>query len=161
MKLSHFSDEEAITPHAVEQLGRVFTYEKPRGLWLSVDGPDDWPAWNESEQFRDTSSQHRHAVTLADDHEVLVLDTVQKVMAFDQVWSRPDEFVGGDIKPLGTQWRGIDWAAVATEHQGVVIAPYQWSLRMTLSWYYPWDCASGCVWDPAAIKEVIMVEETP
>lgn len=155
MKLSHFSDEETITPYAVAQPEKVFTYEKPKGLWVSVDGPDDWPAWNESEQFRDTSSQHRHAVTLADDHEVLVLDTIEKVMAFDQFWSRPDGFMGDGASPLGDRWRGIHWAGIAAEHQGVVIAPYQWPLRMRLDWYYPWDCASGCIWDPAAIKEVM------
>lgn len=152
MKLSHYSDHDAITPYAAEQLDKVFTYEKPRGLWVSVDGEDDWHAWNQVEQWRDTGSQHRHQVTLADDHQVLVLDTIEKVMAFDQHWSRPDMFAGAQ----GDRWRGIDWAAFAAEYQGVIIAPYQPQVRLRLSWYYPWDCASGCIWDPAAIKEVTL-----
>lgn len=159
MNLSHYSDHDTLTPHAVSQAQKVFTYEKPKGLWVSVDGHDDWAAWCASERFRDTSSQHRHAVTLADDHQVLVLDTHEKVMAFDQHWSRPDAFAG-DVAPFGRQWRGIDWAAVAAEgYQGVIIAPYQWSLRMNLQWYYPWDCASGCLWDPAAIKDVTLADQ--
>ena len=25
---------------------------------------------------------------------------------------------------------------------------------MELFWYYGWDCASGCIWDPAAVAEI-------
>ena len=160
MNLSHYSDHDTITPYAASQAETVFTYEKPKGLWVSVDGEDDWATWCETEQFRDTSSQRRHRVVLADDADVLVLDTVEKVVEFDARYSRPDGYFGNDGGPMPgagvLRWRGIGWQDVAADHQGVIIAPYQWTLRRELSWYYAWDCASGCLWDPAAIKEVTL-----
>ena len=37
---------------------------------------------------------------------------------------------------------------------GIIIAPYQWYCRMTVDWYYTWDCASGCIWNLDAIESV-------
>ena len=52
--------------------------------------------------------------------------------------------------------RYIDWPAVATDYPGLIIAPYQWSCRMSefTRWYYGWDCASGCIWNADAIARV-------
>lgn len=52
----------------------------------------------------------------------------------------------------GPQVYRIDWDAVAGTYQGIIITPYIWERRLGDSaWYYSWDCASGCIWDPAAI----------
>lgn len=49
----------------------------------------------------------------------------------------------------------INWPMVADRYQGIVIAPYLWSRRMDGGlWYYGWDCASGCIWDAAAVASV-------
>lgn len=48
----------------------------------------------------------------------------------------------------------LEWDRVAEEYQGILIAPYQWSRRLELMWYYSWDCASGCIWDITAIERV-------
>lgn len=48
----------------------------------------------------------------------------------------------------------LDWPAVVSLYQGIVITPYQWSLRHKLTWYYGWDCASACVWDLSAVESV-------
>jgi hypothetical protein len=47
----------------------------------------------------------------------------------------------------------IDWAKVSNDYAGVEICPYQYGLRMDgrTGWYYGWDVASGCVWDPAGV----------
>lgn len=47
-------------------------------------------------------------------------------------------------------YHGIDWTVIAEEYDGIEIAPYQWSRRSDThtSWYYGWDCASGCLWTP-------------
>jgi hypothetical protein len=29
----------------------------------------------------------------------------------------------------------------------------------TTTWYYPWDCASGCIWNIKVIKGLDLVEE--
>ena len=54
----------------------------------------------------------------------------------------------------------IDWAEVASKYDGIIISPYQWSLRldMEMMWYYGWDCASGCIWNISAIKELKEVQ---
>jgi hypothetical protein len=72
--------------------------------------------------------------------------------------------------------RRIDWPKVSERYDGVVIAPYVWSLRMgdyemiegrmrktpdsaISDWYYPWDCASGCIWKASAIKAFDLIKE--
>ncbi len=146
LTLSHFTSRPGLTPHDVAQTKAGY---KPAGLWVSVDGPDDWPAWCEREEFRDLTRQHEHRVTLASDARVLHLATVDDLRAFTRRF--PDEYFG----LLGF----IDWAAVAAEYQGIVIAPYQWLARFELGFYYGWDCASGCIWDPAAIASVELIRE--
>lgn len=47
------------------------------------------------------------------------------------------------------------------EYAGIIITPYQWARRLELSWYYNWDCASGCIWDVSAILGVHLREIVP
>ena len=45
------------------------------------------------------------------------------------------------------------WPGVAAEGwAGIEIAPYIWARRLDgpARWYYGWDAASGCIWDPTA-----------
>ena len=63
--------------------------------------------------------------------------------------------------PSGNKWRDrcINWRAVAGDYAGLIITPYQWSRRLEpYSWYYGWDCASGCIWDPSAITDIKLIE---
>lgn len=156
MKLSHFSTEETITPYAETQTDRTDTFMKPYGLWVSVDGPDDWAEWCADEMPHWIEGKRRHQVVLADDAEVLTLSTVGEILAFHETYAEPDPLFAKHYDRR--DMRGINWARVAVTFQGIVIAPYQWSLRLggPTQWYYPWDCASGCIWDPAAIKEVTL-----
>ncbi len=140
MNLSHFTDAETLTPRTVKQDLR--DKMKPRGLWVSVDGPRDWPEWCADENFRDTKAQHRYRVTLASSANILTLSTVESLVGFDIEY--------GDGGDLGL----IDWALVAAKYQGIIIAPYQWGHRLGMLWYYGWDCASGCIWDASAIASV-------
>lgn len=48
----------------------------------------------------------------------------------------------------------IDWQAVASDHDGIIISPYNWPARHEMIWYYPWDCASGCIWNADAITSI-------
>lgn len=50
------------------------------------------------------------------------------------------------------RYLAIDWSAVAAQYGGILIAPYQWKRRLELTWYYGWDCASGCAWDLSLIE---------
>lgn len=148
MILSHYSYAEGIAPESRDQDENP--YSKPRGFWVSVDGEDDWPSWCASEEFRDTGAQHHHRVTLADGARVLVVDSVSALDDFTERYGVPDHRFS--VRP--SKGDGIDWVAVAEDWQGIIIAPYQWECRLTLSWYYTWDCASGCIWDADAIASV-------
>jgi hypothetical protein len=142
MNLSHFTAAETLTPYSVEQPDRPTM--KPSGLWVSVDGEDDWPTWCRDNMFRDDASfSYRYRVTVRS--TVRVLATVDEVLAFN------------DRYGVGDEWSSyINWASVASDYPGIIIAPYQWDLRMDWRtfWYYTWDCASGCIWDADAIESV-------
>lgn len=152
LSLTHYSDSPTLEPLAVLQLTQPAM--KPRGLWVSVDGEDDWPAWCRSEQFRDTDAQHRFRVRLADDARILHLTD-------DAAIAQLSEDFGMDH--LRGLWRKCGMAhklhgPLYIDWQGIIIAPYQWTSRRNVSWYYGWDCASGCIWDAAAIATVDRLE---
>jgi hypothetical protein len=134
---------------------------KPCGFWVSVKGPDDWKSWCESENFGVGSVQHSYAVDLVESHTVLVIDTARDLVEFTDEyatawrWDRP--LHKGSILEHRQFWP-IDWPRVALTYGGIIVAPYQWGLRMDLHWYYGWDCASGCVWDLYQIKSVDRIE---
>lgn len=50
----------------------------------------------------------------------------------------------------------LDWRAIAAKCDGIIISPYIWARRLNgySHWYHGWDCASGCIWNPRAIREV-------
>jgi hypothetical protein len=82
--------------------------------------------------------------------DMLVLRTCEDLDDFTDVYG--SELGCADY--FRNKFRVIDWKQVAREFAGIEIAPYQWDRRHTLSWYYGWDCASGCVWHPRAVKGV-------
>ena len=138
MTLSHFTKAETLEPYSVAQeIPRM----KPRGLWVSVDGERDWPEWCAEEEFG--IGPNRFIVTLAADANILHLTTAEEITEFHAEYrSGNDDFY-------------LDHQRVAEKYQGLIIAPYQWSLRWDgPSWYYSWDVASGCIWDAAAIEAV-------
>jgi hypothetical protein len=50
----------------------------------------------------------------------------------------------------------IDWYRVAEQYDGIIITPYIYERRLTeyTTWYYSWDCASGCIWNGKAIANI-------
>jgi hypothetical protein len=117
---------------------------KPGGLWLSVEGDDDWRSWCEGEQWGLGGLKHVVEVTLKPDANVLVIDTPEKLEAFNA------RFGGSDPYDL----RSIKWGQVKALYDGMIIAPYQWQHRLGLMWYYGWDCASGVIWNLSAVATV-------
>jgi hypothetical protein len=138
-ELIHYSDAALGTIYSVEQ--HDVCHFKPRGLWVSVDGDEGLERLT-----------HAHVITLADRANILRLSGAADLDAFTA------EFLH---KPYpGLEYRAIDWRPVAAKYQGIIIAPYIWERRLTdhAPWYYAWDCASGCIWDASAIKNVAAVE---
>ena len=136
---------------------KQYTEVKPRGLWYSVQRDQDqwmgWLEWCRSEEFR-YPEEFAHAFAIeVDPSDLLILDSDAAIEAFSREFSVPS---------CG-RFREIEWKRVASEFKGVEIAPYSWRHRHDPEtfWYYGWDCASGCVWDPTAvvgIKEVALGE---
>lgn len=130
---------------------------KPYGLWVSVDapGPDGesagWPAWCHAEQFGLENLAVKHRVKLVEPSRLLWITTGNGLEEFTAKYSKPNS------KEPFIEIYLIDWDRVAADYPGVVIAPYQWSHRLDLMWYYGWDCASGCIWDASAIERIELV----
>lgn len=151
MILHHYSDKPLTKVLSVRQNREsLHTYSKPTGLWVSVEGEQDWVAWCESEGFRDINKQLDHLITLADGANILVLSNAEMIDDFTHTYGRD----------TGFRAPGIAWQDVAEKHSGIIIAPYIWSRRLHhfTSWYYGWDCASGCIWDASAVASIAQVE---
>jgi hypothetical protein len=141
VKLMHFSDAEMLVP-----TGPVLDQRpdyKPHGLWVSDESEDSygWRSWCEDNEY--SLGRNAFGVKLLDTAEVLTLTKPESIRQFAEMFAA-----------LGDHMF-INWGRVVETWQGILITPYQWSLRLSdLRWYYSWDCASGCIWDPSAIASV-------
>jgi len=114
------------------------TYFKPCGLWYGVGR--EWLDWIRAEHFHE---QIGHIYRLH-----LNRSGMRMVRTVDAL----DKFNARYVRPEGSH--SLNWPAVMLAYSGIEIAPYQYSRRFDLSWYYSWDVASGCVWDPSAVLGV-------
>lgn len=161
MRLLHHSKEylkqvdscSQIFDASLDTIHRGDGCDKPNGLWVSVEGPDDWLHWCEDNEFRINYYINTTEIILKEDHNILILIGEGDILNFTQQYG---------CKPYwakyGTavEYKGyaIKWAEVASKYNGIIIAPYVWSCRLDVRWYYGWDCASGCIWNKDAIKEL-------
>lgn len=150
MRLYHYTDEPPGEVAPTDQLhsdGR-----KPCGFWVSdCDIGQGWREWCEAESFALGGLRYRQFVGV-DAGKILHLKSVSDIDAFSVDFQRNETF-GSYTKYL------IDWAIVAREFSGILISPYQRDRRLdgaASDWYYGWDCASGCIWNPDAITELTL-----
>lgn len=140
------------------QSGHLSRYEKPCGFWITDDTEYCWRSWCVAEGFGMENLTHKHAVDL-DESNILIMRSPYELDAFTREF-RVDHWWGPDEQPR--KWRDvcIDWRAVSARYAGIIITPYQWQRRMhdSYSWYYGWDCASGCIWRGGAIKGIRLIE---
>lgn len=122
--------------------GGVF---KPVGLWVSVEGDDDWLAWCKAENWGTDRLSYVTEIKLPDTAHVLRLTNSAEI----------DRFHGAYAKPIyGGSRSYVYWPDVAKDYDGLIIAPYCWDRRLegaASAWYYGWDCASGCIWNADAM----------
>lgn len=151
MRLIHYSPEPLQFEHRPYEQDDVESFTlKPRGLWVSAD--DAW-AVAADDMFGNEVVRYASLVTLKPDANILYLKTVGDI----------DDFTTQYIAvPLRVLPQIIDWRRVAEKYRGILIAPYQFKRRLTphTFWYYGWDCASGCIWDTAAIASVEAIEHS-
>lgn len=140
-------------------------FDKPKGLWVSVEGHDGngdemhaWPQWCIMEDFDGSIKHNRYEITLQEETRVLWISDAGGILALTARYGLSRRL--SNAPSMLYQEGGIDWAAVAEDFDGIIIAPYIWSLRLhrETSWYYGWDCASGCIWRARAIANVRQVE---
>jgi hypothetical protein len=131
-------------------------YQKPCGFWITDDSENCWRSWCLSERFGLENLTHKHEVDL-DESRLLILRSAYEVEHFARgfVVAKPWNYRNSHYVD-----KCIDWRRVADQHSGIIITPYQWSLRLAdgFSWYYGWGCASGCIWDASAIRDARLVE---
>lgn len=146
-KLFHFSaksfqfDREKKYKHG----GNHLRFFKPYGLWLSDESDYGWGQWCEDNDFRTEGLRYRHEFMVNLD-DVLVLDTDEKILQFNEKYNKPKFEISAMNYP--------DWPEMAKTYKGIFISPYSWNLRLAqnLMWYYGWDCASACIWDLSAVE---------
>jgi hypothetical protein len=148
-RLLHYSSAPIAEAYSCEQGGLGARRDKPSGLWVSVEGDNDWRSWCEAESFGNPSEQLCYEVELDPAANVLRLGSVSALLRFAKQYECDPYF--GRLTTVMSR-HGVAWEAVAEKYDGI-IAPYQWSLRLDdrVSWYYGWDCASGCIWNAGAI----------
>lgn len=128
------------------------SYFKPVGFWVSAgEEGADWKRWCVGEHFSIDRLCAVSQVQLRRDHGCLVLRDVADLYAFTR------EYV---VRPGSSEYyqytRTINWPRVVRDYPGILIPEYIWSCRLDdrVSWYYPWDAASGCIWDLSSIESV-------
>jgi len=62
--------------------------------------------------------------------------------------------------PLGKRGPAINWKEIQEqEYNGIEICPHNWERREELDWYYPWDVASGCIWNLSGVSDIVLLAE--
>lgn len=169
LRLSHYTTEALkFDPNREFLQSPPNDFGKPRGFWVSVDGEMDWLEWCLSEDAHCIGLLHRNRVQLrSEGYPEIGLRPVKLIRTLEEF----DEFEKTYLVEIKRSWHsewksyGIDWEHVSSDYSGIIIAPYFWERRMSTpmcevsSWYYTWDCASGCIWDSRAIESVTPVED--
>lgn len=138
---------------------RRLAFHKPKGLWVSVEGEYDWKSWCEAEQWGLADLACATEVVLSTNARILHIATHQELLDFGARFGCRAPFAPDHDKYWDAY--AVRWDDVAKNHDGVVIAPYQWGSRHSdvVKWYYGWDCASGCIWRMDAIAELRRVKD--
>lgn len=151
VRLVHWSTMPVLSVRSVPQENprdAILHHTKPRGLWLSDEAAEmSWSEWCNSESFGRGVLEHR--VELAPSANILHIQSVDELDAFAKKYGVFPEHQHFRDEPA------IQWAAVASDYDGILITPYQWQrLHSGSSWYYGWDCASGCIWHKRAVANI-------
>lgn len=112
---------------------------KPKGIWYGIGL--EWIRWCKSEM--------PHWLTPYIYKIDIDTSRLKKISTAEEIFSVPT------IDDIFVEWSQF------TEYAGIEINPYIWECRLHIrtSWYYGWDCASGCIWNPdiiLATREILL-----
>ncbi len=113
---------------------------KPTGFWYGLGS--SWIDWVNSE-MPEWNYEHIFKIDI-NPNRVLQIKTLDELTEFDEEFSTINNYNN----------KNIDWKKVNIRYDGIEINPYQFKARYNLSWYYGWDVASGCIWNPKAISNI-------
>lgn len=154
--LSHFSFDKIERINSVEQPADLTRFGaggfgKPLGLWVSCDGPQDWPEWCKAEKFRNTEVQLRYRINLKAGANILYITDTAGMYAFTEKYGYE----------YARYLHAIDWLLVSKDYDGIIIPHYLWGCRLDskITWYYGWDCASGCIWNADAVESIQLLNQ--
>lgn len=125
-------------PKVYDTTDKLTIRTKPIGFWYGFGSSwIDWvnsemPEWNYEHIFKINVNSNR----------ILQINTLDELLEFDKQFS------------VNNGYKNIDWKRVAKSYNGIEINPYQYKARFNISWYYGWDVASGCIWNPKAITNI-------
>lgn len=153
MELLHYSKMPVGPIKSVRQRVDYQTGARPGGLWVSVPGENDWPA--HCQEHGQEPGRLCYKVVLKPSAKLLTLSSGLDIMAFVTKYR---------FNP-GHKWRsarakgGIDWPNVAVHYDGILIVPFQCSLRNrpNLPWYHGWGGAGGCIWEHRCFDAITLV----
>lgn len=114
-------------------------FMKPIGVWYGWNSA--WLNWCISENFCDTEYEFFYHINIKE-LNVLKITTPSEFMDFENNFQMPI------IPNLPMMNKGINWTEVKKQFDGIEIIPYMHQFRFGHIWYYGWDVASGCVWNP-------------
>ena len=110
---------------------------KPKGIWYGIG--DSWREWAASE-IPYVACRYTHLYRLELGGTIAKLSTSEAVDDFTAKYS------------FGDDWPWIAWEKVEKDFDGIEVFPYNHRDRFRYTWYYGLDAASGCVWNPDAVK---------
>ena len=133
----------------VQQEKPIHAMEKPKGLWYGCG--DSWITWTKTEMpHMLEKARYLYEVKLGE--EIIQISNDDELTDFQSNFGFTTQFYE----------RAIDWDNIQSQdYHGVEICPYQGQRRMKAlsEWYYPWDVASGCIWNSAGISDIILLAE--
>lgn len=122
-------------------------FDKPTGLWISDETQEDcWSNWCKINECSWINLPYKYEFKLVESDRLLKLSSAHELIEFTKKY--PYKY-NNEPRYMRDY---IDWMRVAEEYGGIIITPYIWECRLKLNWYYTWDVASGCIWDPSLIE---------
>jgi hypothetical protein len=117
---------------------------KPKGLWYDCD--KGWITWMEGEMPHWGKDINYIYLVKIPKSKIFKINSGDELQKFHEEFSVGTEAEGWMANEM------VDWREVAKHANGIEICPYQGGKRMSIDWYYGWDVASGCIWNPAGMK---------
>jgi len=124
---------------------------KPNGLWYGIG--TSWIDWV-SFEMPSWKGKNLYKLTLSTS-QMLILSTSKALKEFTLKYGKALHDFDKEHK---LKYLAIDWSTVSKTYGGIEIRPYQPAARHAYIWYYPWDVASGCVWNKSVIQRITKIE---